>query len=141
MAEFRKVDIALMTLSLGGPFLDDNSLVFEAAVDKKQYWKIETKNTYTSKGWEQPFWERQRSVILPGMDMGELSDAEGIRVIELKLAQLTMTEKFPFIIYPYGMTNVRSDEDVSIFKYSRIWGISNENWSDEVRLILTGLNL
>ena len=39
--------------SLGGPFLKDNTLVFEAKVDKKQYWKIETKNTYTSKGWEQ----------------------------------------------------------------------------------------
>ena len=38
---------------LGGSFVQDETLVFEARVANKQYWKIETKNTYTSKGWEQ----------------------------------------------------------------------------------------
>ena len=39
--------------TLGGSFVQDSTLVFEAKVDSQQYWKIETKNTYTSKGWEQ----------------------------------------------------------------------------------------
>ena len=39
--------------SLGGSFVQDSTLVFEAKVESEQYWKIETKNTYTSKGWEQ----------------------------------------------------------------------------------------
>ena len=38
---------------LGGSFVQDDTPVFEAKVANKQYWKIETKNTYTSKGWEQ----------------------------------------------------------------------------------------
>ena len=101
---------------LGGPFLVDNSPVFEAVVDNRQYWKIETKDTYTSKGWEQSVLGEEGSVYYPGMDMGELSGAEGLESSELKIAQLTMTEKYPFIIYPYGMTTVRSDEDVSILK-------------------------
>ena len=39
--------------TLGGSFVQDSTLVFEAKVASEQYWKIETKNTYTSKGWEQ----------------------------------------------------------------------------------------
>ena len=52
---------------LGGPFIQDNTLIFEASVDKKQYWKIETKNTYTSKGWEQP---SESNVITYTSNMG-----------------------------------------------------------------------
>ena len=39
--------------TLGGSFVQDSTLVIEAKVASEQYWKIETKNTYTSKGWEQ----------------------------------------------------------------------------------------
>ncbi|MBW9234724.1 hypothetical protein JQK62_21240, partial [Leptospira santarosai] len=38
---------------LGGAFRSDNTVVFEAIVKTPQYWKIETKDTYTTKGWEQ----------------------------------------------------------------------------------------
>jgi hypothetical protein len=39
--------------NLGGGFVGDNTVVFEAIGATPQYWKIETKDTYTSKGWEQ----------------------------------------------------------------------------------------
>lgn len=99
---------------LGGPFLVDESLVFEASVDKKQYWKIETKDTYTSKGWEQSK-SRKRNPIYPaGAVMQEFEVTKNVEFAKSKSTQLTMTEKFPFIIYPYGMTTVFTDEDVSI---------------------------
>ncbi|TFE00476.1 transglutaminase TgpA family protein [Jeotgalibacillus salarius] len=38
---------------LGGSFVGDETKVFEATVQGEQYWRIETKDTYTGKGWEQ----------------------------------------------------------------------------------------
>lgn len=99
---------------LGGPFLVDQSPVFEAVVDKKQYWKIETKDTYTSKGWEQSDIGEQAVVYYPGMEMGESSGDGGLESSEKKLTELTMTEKFPFIIYPYGMKTVTTEQDILI---------------------------
>lgn len=100
---------------LGGPFEEDNSLVFEAVVAKKQYWRIETKNTYTSKGWEQSTLDENNTsyaVYFPGMELEEFEAETGNDNEDAGLAQLTMTERFPFLIYPYGMTKVHTDNDV-----------------------------
>ncbi|MFJ7827757.1 transglutaminaseTgpA domain-containing protein [Psychrobacillus sp. NPDC096623] len=92
---------------LGGAFANDNTPVFYAATPTKQYWKIETKDTYTSKGWvnseiESPIWksfelgEPIESDILPGM--------EG----ELLVASIYMSQSYPFIMQPYGIEQVNS---------------------------------
>lgn len=36
---------------LGGPFLGDDSIVFQSEGGGKHYWKVETKDVYTGKGW------------------------------------------------------------------------------------------
>ncbi|MGP4074006.1 transglutaminase TgpA family protein [Piscibacillus sp. B03] len=36
---------------LGGGFVQDDTTVFYAQSNKSQYWKVETKDTYTGKGW------------------------------------------------------------------------------------------
>lgn len=38
--------------ALGGAFVGDNTVVFEIEASKPQYWRVETKSIYTSKGWE-----------------------------------------------------------------------------------------
>lgn len=101
--------------NLGGPFVQDDTLVFEADVERKQYWKIETKNTYTSKGWEQIAPDESQVIYNPGMDMGEQQSADVDESDEPKIAELTMSEKFPFLIYPYGLTKAFADEDVLFF--------------------------
>ena len=58
--------------ALGGPFVQDDTLVFEAKVESKQYWKIETKNTYTSKGWEQVSCNNAQTTYTPGMEIGRV---------------------------------------------------------------------
>ncbi|MFC4324264.1 DUF4129 domain-containing transglutaminase family protein [Litchfieldia salsa] len=37
---------------LGGPFIPDDTPVFRAGVEKRHYWRVETKDLYTGKGWE-----------------------------------------------------------------------------------------
>ncbi|TFD93565.1 DUF4129 domain-containing transglutaminase family protein [Jeotgalibacillus sp. R-1-5s-1] len=39
--------------SLGGPFVGDETKVFEVVTNDEQYWRIETKDLYTGKGWDQ----------------------------------------------------------------------------------------
>ncbi|CAM5672143.1 Transglutaminase OS=Lysinibacillus sphaericus OX=1421 GN=LS41612_03035 PE=4 SV=1 [Lysinibacillus sphaericus] len=36
---------------LGGPYKGDNTLIFTATSRDRHYWRIDTKDTYTSKGW------------------------------------------------------------------------------------------
>ncbi len=36
---------------LGGPFIGDDSIVFQSEAVDKNYWKVETKDHYTGKGW------------------------------------------------------------------------------------------
>ena len=38
--------------ALGGSVADDDTKVFKALVPERQYWRMETKNIYTSKGWK-----------------------------------------------------------------------------------------
>lgn len=113
---------------LGGPFLEDDSLVFEAGVERKQYWKIETKDTYTSKGWEQSAQDAEPLQFAPA----ELIASDIPNDETSKLAQLTMTEKFPFIIYPYGMTQVATAHD-AMFSYDRLSGKYETMMNGEAR--------
>ncbi|WP_203249027.1 DUF4129 domain-containing transglutaminase family protein [Sporosarcina beigongshangi] len=96
---------------LGGSFVQDDTVVFEAKVASKQYWKIETKDTYTSKGWEQTATDSTQMAYMPGEELGEpeleISDKP------LLLAELQMSERFPFIIYPYGLKKAYATGDVN----------------------------
>lgn len=91
---------------LGGAFLQDHQLVFEVTVEERQYWRIETKDTYTSKGWIQ-----------------ELEDAEILRTNENfgaideqkpSYARLQFSEKLPFVVMPYGARKLLYPETLSI---------------------------
>lgn len=96
---------------LGGPFVEDNSLVFEAIVDEKQYWRVETKDTYTSKGWEQSEAETRSKK----MSLGEMMVNEEASMDNLKSAQLSLAEEFLFIIHPYGIRMIDSVDDAEIY--------------------------
>ena len=92
---------------LGGAFIGDDSPVFHATVQTKQYWKIETKDTYTSKGWIQSDTEDELvsfdktshsivSDILPGTEEEKVNSS------------ISMMQEYPFVMQPYGITNVAS---------------------------------
>ena len=96
---------------LGGSFEQDDTLVFEAQVANKQYWKIETKNTYTTKGWEQLFHNPTETSYSSGMEVSDYaqSDAE-----VLQSANIQLSLEFPFIVYPYGIHKVNADDNVEL---------------------------
>ena len=47
-----KVGIGEDDTELGGAFFGDDTVVYEIEASKAQYWRVETKDIYTSKGWE-----------------------------------------------------------------------------------------
>ena len=93
---------------LGGPFLEDASLVFEAEVRQRQYWKVETKDTYTSKGWEQSADTRQQTFSL-NEPFRMLQNEE-----QVEQANIRMVEQYPFIPYPYELVSVDAERPVSL---------------------------
>ncbi|WP_042479154.1 DUF4129 domain-containing transglutaminase family protein [Bacillus ndiopicus] len=91
--------------TLGGGFSQDDTIVFRAHAPKKQYWRIETKDFYTSKGWivandGSNEWEIPSNTLLPlSIPMGE----------KQSLAEIFPMADFPFILQPYGLQRVLFD--------------------------------
>ncbi|MBB4826700.1 transglutaminase-like putative cysteine protease [Sporosarcina luteola] len=101
---------------LGGPFTPDHTLVFEAKVPSKQYWKIETKSTYTSKGWEQSSRDGNVHSFFPGepLEDGQTTTPED-KELQPQRAELRILESLPYVAYPYGTTHIDTKQDTVVF--------------------------
>lgn len=95
---------------LGGSFISDNTPVFQAEVADGQYWKVESKDIYTTKGWEltENVGESQvfgnGDLLLAGFVPGEEALEDN--------ALVAMEQEFPFVLYPYGTKSVQSNEEI-----------------------------
>ncbi|MEW8987596.1 MAG: transglutaminase family protein, partial [Bacillus sp. (in: firmicutes)] len=94
--------------SLGGPFIGDDTVVYETEVDQRHYWRVETKDIYTGKGWEVsssddpvPFAQNE------GFPISSFNQ-EGLEVTELT-ANVSSVRNYPHIIYPLGLKSVSTD--------------------------------
>lgn len=85
---------------LGGPLLDDTTVVFTALQSSPHYWRIETKDSYTGKGWESfssslHFIGNQEGLVLEDTDyLGSLSPETTIT--------MTFTDAVTYLPQPYG---------------------------------------
>ena len=98
---------------LGGAFASDDTPVFYATTPTKQYWKIETKDTYTSKGWVN---SPMDPPILTTYELGELIESDiapGTEDESLK-ASIYTSQAYPFIMQPYGIEQVDSVEPITL---------------------------
>ncbi|MEW4221841.1 DUF4129 domain-containing transglutaminase family protein [Rossellomorea marisflavi] len=98
---------------LGGPFEADPSVVFTAEVTDEHYWKIETKDFYTGKGWEQSRPEDegeemnfQAEELVPIADNADRGKGE-----EVKEEKVMMVTTYPHILYPYGLEKIEGNEN------------------------------
>ncbi|WP_301107983.1 transglutaminase domain-containing protein [Sporosarcina sp.] len=94
---------------LGGAFIQDHQIVFEADVKQRQYWRIETKDTYTSKGWIQN--SEVDSEILHTNE-----DFLGNEDTQLSYANLRFEQPLPFLVTPYGARTIFYPESLSIMR-------------------------
>jgi len=99
---------------LGGPFIGDNRVVFEVRTPTKQYWRVETKDVYTGKGWESSEEPNPQGMIFSEeeipIDIASTTDEP------IRKATLDFKITYPHIVLPYGFLSVHGNEN-GYFKY------------------------
>lgn len=115
---------------LGGAFASDATPVFYATAPTKQYWKIETKDTYTSKGWVNSATEPP---ILTNYKLGEPieSDIAPGTEDDSLVANIFMSQSYPFIMQPYGIEQVDSEQPVTLSLNVRNQKLNTFNGTEE----------
>ncbi|MGG0130313.1 transglutaminase TgpA family protein [Bacillus tropicus] len=108
--EVSKIGYGLDDSRLGGPFKADPTIVFTAATQNKQYWRVETKDFYTGKGWEVS--ENQKKVTFKNKN-DVVSWYEQNTKTETTKATITMQKSYPHLTYPAGLVSVEASSDVS----------------------------
>jgi transglutaminase-like putative cysteine protease len=98
---------------LGGPFIGDNQVVFRTEVKSRHYWKVETKDVYTGKGWlaseegeeRIPFTEEDEVPISSFSGEGMTTNPE--------TSSVYLFQSSPHIVYPLGVESIQPEGDVS----------------------------
>ncbi|WP_397540147.1 transglutaminaseTgpA domain-containing protein [Rummeliibacillus pycnus] len=118
---------------LGGPFEEDNRPVFEATAKKNQYWRVETKNIYTGKGWER----KKGDVYVHTFGYGDeipMSMKPGKKK-NIDEATITLKKNYKFILQPYGLKTIDQPNDEKSF-YIEIDGEKIRPTINEKRVLL-----
>lgn len=118
--------------SLGGAFVGDDTVVFEALVESAQYWKIETKDTYTSKGWEQSVTSNEIRNYTVGdpIDTGIVPGTSE----KQQVAELNIELKYPFLMYPYGLVAAQAEEGTTFSVSNNTQKIETFQQNNEIEL-------
>jgi transglutaminase-like putative cysteine protease len=105
----KKIGYGTNDSRLGGPFLADDTVVFYAEAKKRHYWRVETKDIYTGKGWEASesveirTFERENDVL---KWFEESVDKE------MLTAKVVFERLYSHLVYPAGLTAVIASDDV-----------------------------
>ncbi|WP_328701140.1 transglutaminase TgpA family protein [Aquibacillus kalidii] len=96
---------------LGGSFVQDYSPVFRATVEKKHYWRIESKDFYTGKGWE-----RSTELNYDELYNGEVNSrtfSDTVKTDDYRAyIDLEPDANLPKVVYPYGINAIQGNENV-----------------------------
>ncbi|TSI04472.1 transglutaminase domain-containing protein [Lysinibacillus sp. BW-2-10] len=99
---------------LGGAFVADDTVVLLAESETKQYWRIETKDVYTSKGWENSTYYSGSSTVYGPGDLIQHSLPSGPEE-DTKLATIHMLYPYEFIVQPYGLKSISQTSEAMQF--------------------------
>lgn len=112
----RKVGYGEDDSKLGGSFVQDDTVVFQAVSSKDHYWRIETKDVYTGKGWEQP---------------------EDIDYVEQTASRISLANFSSDIVTEQRQTSVAFQDDSRLDRLVYPYmPISIENINEEIDLLL-----
>lgn len=80
---------------LGGPFEPDDEVVFQIDATDRHYWRIETREEYTSKGWVSA--DTELAVFMPNELMPFAANMDE----EVSFAWVEALTPYPFLLQPY----------------------------------------
>jgi transglutaminase-like putative cysteine protease len=104
----QKIGYGVDDSELGGDFVGDNSVVFRAEAETKHYWKVETKDVYTGKGWVASDSNDERISLNPDEPIPIYSFDGDVEARERK-AIIYPSITYPHIVYPFGVHHVKLD--------------------------------
>lgn len=121
-----KIGYGIDDSNLGGSFSDDHTTVFTAEVKKVHYWRVETKDYYTGKGWEV---SKYIPKILVDKDNINLDIYENVNNKETVKATISMKNigDHPHIPYPVDLRTVEIAGDPELFVEPFTGKLSLEN--------------
>lgn len=96
---------------LGGDFEADDTPVFEATMTDDHYWRIETKEIYTGKGWETKEDAERTWLVGEHISLDTFNDKVETDRQKTDVYFLGNTE-INKLIYPYGTNQVETEKDV-----------------------------
>ena len=102
--------------SLGGPFIGDDTLVYEIQTPVRQYWRVETKDYYTSKGWIHTGSQALESTLQLS-DVLPLSIAPGDE--EAQTVEVHAMQDNSFLLQAYGTTAYQMSQLQSMLKFNQ----------------------
>ncbi|MBE4906560.1 protease [Bacillus luteolus] len=105
----KKIGYGTNDTQLGGPFIGDNTLVFTAEASKRQYWRVETKDEYTGKGWEASYSTERTAFNQENTVLNWYEEKTGFELAE---ANIDLNIKYHHIIYPLELLSVETDPDI-----------------------------
>jgi len=91
--------------ALGGPFVGDDQAVFTYEANGENYWKMETKDMYTGKGWiasGSTFVSFKKGDLIPIYSIPDEVD----KIKETARVILNGSYKFNNVMYPAGVTKI-----------------------------------
>jgi transglutaminase-like putative cysteine protease len=98
---------------LGGPLLDDNTVLFTAQQNQGHYWRVESKDFYSGKGWINTFHEEELQNEAGGLTVKDSSYRQSY--LETENIQLTLQNQGDYLPLPYGSSYVTIEEGAGGF--------------------------
>lgn len=96
----RKVGYGEDDSILGGSFAQDDTPVFQAEASKRHYWRIETKNFYTGKGWTRTTNDQYHTQVDGWLDL-DLFIWDDVTTLDATV-EYQSDVSFDRLVYPYG---------------------------------------
>ncbi|MCM3444711.1 transglutaminase TgpA family protein [Metabacillus halosaccharovorans] len=101
--------------SLGGSFVSDDTEVFRHTSTDRHYWRVETKDVYTGKGWQASDPEAVQEEISSIPDeLSWFDDRVETKSLE---SSITINQEYRYlhVIYPLGLTSVKTESELPLF--------------------------
>lgn len=118
---------------LGGSFVQDYTPVFQAVAKDDHYWRVETKDIYTGKGWQKsgdPQYELQQRSNITLETFSDNVETEEFNTV-LDFQDESYMEK---LVYPYGVAEVEPEQNVDLQLDRRFGEIRTERNGEGIPL-------
>jgi transglutaminase-like putative cysteine protease len=108
MGSEKRVGYGVDDSNLGGSIAGDPTVVFQTEVESPHYWKVETKDVYTGKGWVTsnsrepiPFTEDLEVPITSFMNENTMEK-------KVETSKVHQIKEYPHVLYPFGVKTIQS---------------------------------